>query len=90
MIGERVRSVSISKVNSVPLTPVNQELRNIEFNSFKVKVSIPEYGTQILHFAHHRSSNPNAFPFIVCHGWPGSFLEAWTLLKPLTEPSSEA
>ena len=28
-----------------------------------------------IHFIHQRSSNPNAFPLIITHGWPGSIVE---------------
>lgn len=62
---------------------------NADFKQFKVKVDIPDYGLQVLHYAHHRSSNPNAIPMIFVHGWPGSFLEAHKIIEPLTNPPSE-
>ena len=65
---------------------VSQAAINEEFNSFKVKVDVPGYGPIILHYAHHISSRANAIPLLIAHGWPGSFLEARKLLKPLTEP----
>lgn len=39
-----------------------------------------------LHFLHQPSSRPDAIPLILCHGWPGSFLEFVRVLKPLAEP----
>ncbi|KAL8812816.1 MAG: hypothetical protein Q9223_002028 [Gallowayella weberi] len=60
---------------------------NEEFNSFKVRVDVPNDGSIVLHYAHHASSRPNAIPLIIVHGWPGSFLESRKLLVPLTEPS---
>ncbi|KAK7036514.1 hypothetical protein VNI00_011711 [Paramarasmius palmivorus] len=38
-----------------------------------------------LHFVHHRSKRSDAIPLIFCHGWPGNFMEAESLLK-LTDP----
>ncbi|KAJ3578863.1 hypothetical protein NPX13_g1702 [Xylaria arbuscula] len=40
-----------------------------------------------VHFMHVRSSRKDAIPLIFVHGWPGSFLEATKILKPLSEPS---
>lgn len=55
-----------------------------ELNSFD------QYLTTIddipLHFIHQRSSNPNAMPLLISHGWPGSFVEFRKLIGPLTEP----
>jgi len=39
-----------------------------------------------VHFLHARSSNPNAKPLILTHGWPGSVVEFLKVIGPLTEP----
>ena len=39
-----------------------------------------------IHFIHQRSSNPDAMPLLITHGWPGSFVEFRKLIGPLTEP----
>ena len=39
-----------------------------------------------LHFLHERSSDPKAIPLIFSHGWPGSFIEAFKIIKKLTNP----
>lgn len=39
-----------------------------------------------IHFIHRRSKQPNAFPLLVTHGWPGSFVEFTKILDPLTDP----
>ena len=39
-----------------------------------------------LHFVHERSSDPNAIPLIFSHGWPGSFIEAFKMIRKLTDP----
>ena len=39
-----------------------------------------------IHFLHVKSSNPNAKPLIMTHGWPGSVVEFLKVVGPLTEP----
>lgn len=50
----------------------------------------PQYTTTIdgqrVHFLHVRSPEPGAFPLIVTHGWPGSFVEFLDVIGPLTDP----
>ena len=41
-----------------------------------------------IHFIHHRSADPNAFPLMIVHGWPGSFVEFHKIIEPLTAPAS--
>ncbi len=38
-----------------------------------------------IHFLHIRSTNPNARPMILTHGWPGSVLEFMDVIAPLSE-----
>ena len=38
-----------------------------------------------IHFIHQRSSNPDALPLIITHGWPGSVVEFHKVIEPLTE-----
>jgi len=50
----------------------------------------PQYTTEIdgqnIHFTHVRSAEPDAFPLILTHGWPGSVVEFLRLIGPLTYP----
>ena len=52
--------------------------------------AFPQYRTEIdglgLHFLHVRSPEPDAFPLVLTHGWPGSVLEFLGVLGPLTDP----
>ena len=52
---------------------------------------LPQFTTTIdgipIHFVHQRSSNPNATPLVMIHGWPGSFVEFTKVIGPLTEPT---
>ncbi|GAA5899466.1 epoxide hydrolase family protein [Sporobolomyces salmoneus] len=52
-----------------------------KFNHFKVGIEDID-----LHFLHHRSTREDAVPIILCHGWPGSFLEFLHTIPLLTEP----
>jgi len=38
-----------------------------------------------IHFIHQRCSNPDAFPLIITHGWPGSIVEFSKVIEPLAE-----
>ena len=52
----------------------------------------PHFMTEIdgqpIHFMHIKSPVPNAFPLILSHGWPGSFVEFLDLIGPLTDPEA--
>ncbi|NQX29040.1 alpha/beta fold hydrolase [Microbacteriaceae bacterium VKM Ac-2854] len=52
---------------------------------------IPQYLVEIdgqrLHYLHVRSPRPDATPILLCHGWPGSFLEFLDLIPLLSEPA---
>jgi pimeloyl-ACP methyl ester carboxylesterase len=54
--------------------------------------SFPQFRTEIdgvdVHFLHVRSPEPDAFPLILTHGWPGSFVELLDVIGPLTDPRS--
>jgi epoxide hydrolase len=39
-----------------------------------------------VHFIHEKSREPNAFPLVITHGWPGSVFEFHKILGPLTDP----
>lgn len=50
--------------------------------------TLPQFTTEIdgqtIHFAHVKSERDNAFPLILVHGWPGTFVEFRALVAPLT------
>ena len=52
--------------------------------------AIPQFTTQIgganVHFLHVRSTEPDALPLILTHGWPGSIVEFLDVIGPLTDP----
>jgi len=51
--------------------------------------SFPQYvttiGGQRIHFLHVRSTDPDAPPLILTHGWPGSIVEFLDVIRPLAE-----
>jgi pimeloyl-ACP methyl ester carboxylesterase len=52
----------------------------------------PQFITEIdgldIHFVHVRSKHQDALPLIVCHGWPGSFVEQMKIVDLLTDPTA--
>jgi pimeloyl-ACP methyl ester carboxylesterase len=56
----------------------------------KLLNSYPHYVTEIdgqtIHFLHVRSPEPDAFPLVLTHGWPGSFVEFLDVIGPLSDP----
>jgi pimeloyl-ACP methyl ester carboxylesterase len=41
-----------------------------------------------VHFLHVRSPDPDAFPLILTHGWPGSIVEFLDVIGPLSDPAA--
>jgi pimeloyl-ACP methyl ester carboxylesterase len=52
----------------------------------------PQFVTEIdgvdVHFIHVTSSDANALPLIMTHGWPGSVIELLDSVGPLTDPAA--
>lgn len=52
----------------------------------------PHFMTEIerqpIHFMHIKSTAADAFPLVLSHGWPGSFVEFLDLIGPLTDPEA--
>ena len=50
----------------------------------------PHFLTEIdgeqVHFIHARSPEPDAFPIVITHGWPGSVSEFLDIIDPLCNP----
>lgn len=58
-----------------------QEARINSYPQFVTKID----GTNI-HFLHVRSPEPDAFPIVLTHGWPGTFFEYLDVIDLLTNP----
>ncbi len=52
----------------------------------------PQFRTTIdglgIHFLHVRSPHPGALPLVITHGWPGSVIEFFGIIGPLTNPTA--
>ena len=57
--------------------------REARFNRFDQFIT--EIDGLDIHFIHQRSSNPDALPLVITHGWPGSVAEFSKVIEPLTE-----
>jgi epoxide hydrolase len=60
-----------------------QERRLNQFEQFTTTID----GLRV-HFIHRKSKQPGAFPLLITHGWPGSFVEFTKVIGPLTEPTT--
>ncbi len=58
-----------------------QERALNQFEQFKTNID----GLNV-HFIHRKSKERNAFPLLITHGWPGSFVEFTKIIGPLTDP----
>jgi epoxide hydrolase len=51
-----------------------------------------QYRTEIdgldIHFLHVRSPQADALPILITHGWPGSVIEFFKVIGPLTDPTA--
>ncbi|KAJ7680814.1 epoxide hydrolase 1 [Mycena polygramma] len=68
------------------LTSFDWEAQQAELNQFKQFTAVIEGLT--VHFMHENSTDPDAIPVILLHGWPGSFHEFGPVIKPLTQSST--
>jgi pimeloyl-ACP methyl ester carboxylesterase len=58
-----------------------QERALNQFEQFKTNID----GLNV-HFIWRKSKERNAFPLLITHGWPGSFVEFPKIIAPLTDP----
>lgn len=59
-----------------------QERRLNRFEQFRTNID----GLDV-HFIHRRAADPDAFPLLIVHGWPGSFVEFHKIIEPLADPA---
>ena len=81
----------------VPL-PYLQELTNYwrydyDWRAQEARLNeIPQFTTEIdgqrIHYLHVRSSEANALPLLITHGYPSSVVEFVDLISPLSDPRS--
>jgi pimeloyl-ACP methyl ester carboxylesterase len=71
----------------------DQWLNRFDWRQHEARLNrLPQFTTEIdgqtIHFVHVRSPQPNAFPLVLTHGWPATFLEYEAVIEPLTNPAS--
>jgi len=66
----------------------NYDWRRIEAELNRYPQFMTEIDGQPIHFLHIKSPVAGAFPLIMSHGWPGSFVEFLDLIGPLTDPAA--
>ncbi len=60
-----------------------QEARLNQVENFRTTID-----GQSIHFVHARSADPDAFPLLLIHGWPGSIVEFQDAIPLLTSPET--
>lgn len=60
-----------------------QEARLNAFEHYRAEV-----GGMKIHFLHARSSDPDAIPLLLLHGWPSSFVQMLDIVPMLTDPEA--
>jgi epoxide hydrolase len=60
-----------------------QEARLNQLDQFRTTID-----DQSIHFIHSRAANPDAFPLLLIHGWPGSIVEFQEAIPRLTRPDA--
>ncbi|PRY10561.1 epoxide hydrolase family protein [Kineococcus rhizosphaerae] len=72
---------------------VDHWAREYDWRRFETDLNrLPQFLTTLdgldVHFLHVRSTNPDAMPLLITHGWPGSIVELLKLIGPLTDPAA--
>jgi epoxide hydrolase len=62
-----------------------QEARINRFDQFTTEID-----GQTIYFIHERSPRTDATPLMLIHGWPGSILEFFAVIEPLTHPKESS
>jgi pimeloyl-ACP methyl ester carboxylesterase len=62
-----------------------QEARINRYEQFTTEID-----GQTIHFIHERSPRAEAIPLLLIHGWPGSIVEFFALIEPLTHPKDSS
>lgn len=58
------------------------------FPGFRARLSGDGDEPLDVHVLHVRSPEPDAFPLVLTHGWPGSIVEFLDVIGPLTDPAA--
>ncbi|MEU7141956.1 epoxide hydrolase family protein [Nocardia sp. NPDC046473] len=85
-VPDGTQGIGLARLQSLLAAWRQHDWRSLEqrFNA------IPHFRTRLdglnIAFWHVRSPEPDAFPLVLTHGWPGSVLEFESMIGPLTDP----
>jgi pimeloyl-ACP methyl ester carboxylesterase len=88
LVGDRSQGVQLAAAQAL----ARYWLDDYDFGRVEARLNgLPQFVTEIdgveIHFIHVTSSNENALPLIMTHGWPGSVIELLDSVGPLTDPT---
>ena len=88
-VEDRSQGVQLATMQAV----ANYWLTEYDWRKCEARLnSVPQFVTEIdgldIHFVHVRSKHEDALPIVVCHGWPGSFVEQMKIVDLLTDPTA--
>jgi len=89
LVADRSQGVQLEVLQSL----ARYWLDEYDFGRVEARLNaLPQFVTEIdgvdVHFIHVESSQENALPLIMTHGWPGSVIEMIDSVGPLTDPSA--
>jgi pimeloyl-ACP methyl ester carboxylesterase len=89
LVTDRSQGVQLATVQEL----ARYWLDEYDFGRVEARLNaLPQFVTEVdgvdVHFIHVRSSNEDALPLIMTHGWPGSVIEQIDTVGPLTDPTA--
>ena len=89
LVGDRSQGIQLGAAQAI----ARYWLDEYDFGRVESRLNaVPQFVTEIdgvdIHFIHVRSSNENALPLIITHGWPGSVIEMLDVIELLTDPTA--
>ena len=89
LVGDRSQGIQLGAAQAI----ARYWLDEYDFGRVESRLNaVPQFVTEIdgvdIHFIHVRSSNENALPLIITHGWPGSVIEMLDVIELLADPTA--
>jgi pimeloyl-ACP methyl ester carboxylesterase len=89
LVDDRSQGVQLATVQAL----ARYWAKDYDFERVEARLNaLPQFKTEIdgvdIHFIHVRSKHENALPLIMTHGWPGSVIELFETVGPLTDPTA--
>jgi pimeloyl-ACP methyl ester carboxylesterase len=89
LVDDRSQGVQLAALQAL----VRYWAEDYDFGKFEARLNkLPQFTTEIdgveIHFIHAKSDYEDALPLIMTHGWPGSVIELFETLGPLTDPTA--